>query len=36
MDSTIVYKGDPGPFGFHPDEAEEWLDQRFTVAEATG
>jgi type I thyroxine 5'-deiodinase len=26
---TIVYKGDPGPFGFHPEEAEEWLRQRF-------
>jgi hypothetical protein len=26
---TIVYKGDTGPFGFHPEEAEEWLAQRF-------
>jgi type I thyroxine 5'-deiodinase len=26
---TIVYKGKPGPFGFHPEEAEEWLAKRF-------
>jgi len=25
----IVYKGKPGPFGFHPEEAEEWLAKRF-------
>jgi len=22
---TIVYKGEPGPFGFRPDEVETWL-----------
>jgi type I thyroxine 5'-deiodinase len=21
----IVYKGEPGPFGFHPEEVEAWL-----------
>jgi Iodothyronine deiodinase len=26
---TIVYKGKTGPFGFHPEEAEEWLVERF-------
>ena len=26
---TIVYKGKPGPFGFHPEEVEEWLARRF-------
>ncbi len=26
---TIVYKGEPGPFGFHPEEVEEWLAARF-------
>jgi hypothetical protein len=26
---TIVYKGKTGPFGFHPEEAEAWLAQRF-------
>lgn len=25
----IVYKGEPGPFGFHPEEAEAWLAKRF-------
>jgi iodothyronine deiodinase-like protein len=25
----IVYKGKPGPFGFHPEEADAWLRQRF-------
>ena len=25
----IVYKGEPGPFGFHPEEVEAWLAQRF-------
>ena len=25
----IVYKGEPGPFGFHPEEVEEWLKARF-------
>jgi Iodothyronine deiodinase len=22
---VIVYKGEPGPFGFHPEEVEGWL-----------
>jgi type I thyroxine 5'-deiodinase len=22
---VIVYKGEPGPFGFHPEEVEAWL-----------
>ena len=26
---TIVYKGKPGPFGFHPEEVERWLANRF-------
>ena len=26
---TIVYKGKPGPFGYHPEEVEEWLARRF-------
>lgn len=26
---TIVYKGQTGPFGFHPEEAEAWLAARF-------
>jgi type I thyroxine 5'-deiodinase len=25
----IVYKGEPGPFGFHPEEAEAWLAKKF-------
>jgi iodothyronine deiodinase-like protein len=25
----IVYKGKTGPFGFHPEEVEAWLAQRF-------
>lgn len=28
---TIVYKGEPGPFGFHPEEAAEWLAARFAT-----
>jgi len=27
--SKIVYKGETGPFGFHPEEVEAWLAQRF-------
>ena len=23
----IVYKGEPGPFGFHPEEVEAWLKE---------
>jgi type I thyroxine 5'-deiodinase len=26
---TIVFKGEPGPFGFHPEEVEAWLAKRF-------
>jgi type I thyroxine 5'-deiodinase len=25
----IVYKGKPGPFGYHPEEVEAWLMQRY-------
>ena len=25
----IVYKGKTGPFGYHPEEIEAWLEQRF-------
>jgi len=26
---TIAYKGKTGPFGYHPEEVEAWLAQRF-------
>ena len=26
---TIVYKGKPGAFGYHPEEVETWLAKRF-------
>ena len=26
---TIVYKGEPGPFGYHPEQVEAWLGKRF-------
>lgn len=26
---TIVYKGKPGPFGYHPEEVAAWLKGRF-------
>jgi type I thyroxine 5'-deiodinase len=26
---TIVYKGQPGPFGYHPEEVASWLKGRF-------
>jgi hypothetical protein len=29
---TIVFKGKPGPFGFHPEEVEAWLAKRFPKA----
>lgn len=29
---TIVYKGEPGPFGYHPEEVEAWLQRRFSGA----
>ncbi len=25
-DGLIAYKGEPGPFGFEPEEVEEWLE----------
>lgn len=25
-DGRVAYKGKPGPFGFHPEEVEAWLD----------
>lgn len=32
---TIVFKGKPGPFGFHPEEVESWLNGRFPVSRKT-
>ena len=32
---AIAYKGEPGPFGYHPEEVEAWLRDRFADA-ATG
>lgn len=29
---TIAYKGEPGPFGYHPEEVEAWLEKRFPRA----
>ena len=29
LSGKIVYKGEPGPFGFHPEEVESWLAERF-------
>jgi hypothetical protein len=26
---VIVFKGKPGPFGYHPEEVESWLAMRF-------
>lgn len=26
---TIAYKGEPGPFGYHPEEVEAWLEKQF-------
>jgi len=28
----IVFKGKPGPFGFHPEEVESWLNARFPAS----
>lgn len=28
----IVFKGKPGPFGFHPEEVEIWLNARFPAS----
>lgn len=30
---VIVYKGQTGPFGFHPEEAEAWLRNKFPSAQ---
>jgi len=30
-DGSIAYKGKPGPFGYHPEEVEEWLKKRFAA-----
>lgn len=30
-DGRIAYKSEPGPFGFHPEEVEAWLAQRFQM-----
>jgi len=27
--NMVVYKGETGPFGFHPEEVETWLAARF-------
>jgi type I thyroxine 5'-deiodinase len=31
---VIVYKGKPGPFGYHPEEVEDWLARRFPAKQA--
>ena len=31
---AIVYKGKPGPFGYHPEEVEAWLASRFPTQAA--
>jgi len=28
-EGTIVYKGEPGPFGYKPEEVVQWLEKRF-------
>jgi hypothetical protein len=33
---VIVYKGKPGPFGYHPEEVESWLAKRFPAQNAAG
>ncbi len=33
---TIVYKGKPGPFGYHPEEVEAWLAKRFPGVSPSG
>ena len=30
----IVYKGKPGPFGYHPEEVESWLVRRFPAQDS--
>ena len=27
---TVVYKGKPGPYGYHPEEVAGWLARRFS------
>jgi type I thyroxine 5'-deiodinase len=29
---AIAYKGKTGPFGYHPEEVEAWLEKRFPTA----
>ena len=31
---VVVYKGKPGPFGYHPEEVEAWLAKRFPAQSA--
>jgi Iodothyronine deiodinase len=31
---VIVYKGKPGPFGYHPEEVEAWLATKFPTQAA--
>ena len=31
---TIAYKGQTGPFGFHPEEVEAWLQAQFPAPTA--
>jgi hypothetical protein len=31
---VIVFKGKPGPFGYHPEEVEDWLAKRFPAKNA--
>ncbi len=33
-DGFIAYKGETGPFGYHPEEVEDWLRARFPVLDA--
>ncbi len=28
---TIVFKGEPGPYGFRPEDVESWLRKRFAA-----
>ena len=34
-DGKIAYKGQTGPFGFHPEEVEAWLEKKFPDVPAT-
>lgn len=31
---VVAYKGETGPFGFHPEEVVAWLEKRFPPEEA--